>query len=246
MYRLKICSFLYVIVCCYRCCAQFNDTTNYYVNFSSTGIINKTNDKDSYLLNNHLKFSLYKKRASINTTHSLVYGEQQNKLTNRDLASTLDFNLFKTLQHFYYWGLGGYEKNFSLKINNRFQAGLGIGYNVVDRKNALVVVSDGILYEKSDLFDNAEAGRNRYETFRNSFRIKFRFLVGNAVTIDGTDFLQHSLSNGQDYIIRSNTNLSVKLMRWLSFTTSVTYNKLNQTRRENLLISFGLTLERYF
>jgi hypothetical protein len=227
MYRLKI-ALVYMVICCSPCCAQFNDTTNYYVNFGSTGIINKTNDRDSYLLNNHFKFSLYKKHV-----------------TNRDLTSALDFNLYER-QQFYYWGLASYERSFSLRINNRLQAGLGLGYSVVDRENALVVISDGILYEKSDLYDNAEAGRNRYETVRNSFRIKFRFLVGNTVTIDGTDFLQHALSDGHDYIIRSNTNLSVKLLRWLSFTTSVTYNKLNKTRRENLLISFGLTLEKYF
>lgn len=245
MHRLKLCLLLGMVACFGPAYPQFNDTTNYYLNFSSTGIINKTNDRNAYVLNNNLKFSLYKKSHSLNTTHGLVYGEQQGKLTNRDLTSALDFNLFQTPRS-YYWGLASFERSFSLKINHRLQTGLGIGYNIVDRANAVVVISDGILYERSDLYDNAETGNNRYETFRNSFRLKFRFLAGKAVTIDGTDFLQHALDNGHDYIVRSNTNVSVRLMRWLSFTTTVTYNKLNLTRRENLLINFGLTLERYF
>jgi hypothetical protein len=237
---------LYAIICCYPSYSQFNDTVNYYVNFAATGIINKTNDGSSYVSNNSFRFSLYKKNVSVNTTHGLVYGKQQDNLTNRDLSSALDFNLYSKPQHFYYWGLGNYERSFSLKINHRLQAGLGIGYNVIDRENALVIVSDGILYEKSDLYDNVESGENRHDIFRNSFRIKFRFLIGKAVTIDGVDFLQHALSDRHDYIVRSNTNLSVRLVQWLSFTTSVTYNKLNSTQRENLLVNFGLRIEKYF
>jgi hypothetical protein len=238
----------FLIICCWipEAGAQFNDTTNYYLNFASTGIVNKTNDRNAFVLSNNFKFSLYKQNVSANITQGWVYGKQLGTLTNQDFSSALDFSLFKTLEHFYYWGLGTYEKSFSLKINNRYQAGLGIGYNVIDRKNALLVISDGILYEKSDLHNNIESGSNEYETFRNSFRFKFRFLIKDMVTIEGTDFLQHSLSDKKDYIIRSNTNLSVKLLRWLSFTTSLTYNKLNRTGRENLLINFGLTMERYF
>jgi hypothetical protein len=226
--------------------AQFNDTTNYFVNFASTGVINKTNEGNSYLLNNAFRFSLYKKDVSMNAATSLVYGKNQNNLTNRDFSSTLDFNLYKTLPHFYYWGLGSYERSFSLKIDQRVQAGAGVGYNIVDRPNSLVVLSDGILYEKSELATNAEGVPETNEILRNSFRLKFRFVFNKVVTLDGSDFLQHSLSDRHDYIVRSNTNMSVKLIRWLSFTTSVTYNKLARTERENLLITFGLSAEKYF
>lgn len=238
--------FLLIFFCVNEALSQFNDTTNYYVNFASTGIVNKTNNRNAFVLNNNFKFSLYKKNASANITQSWIYGKQSDVLTNQDFSSALDFSLFETFEHFYYWGLGTYEKSFSLKINHRSQAGLGIGYNIIDRKNSLVVISDGILYEKSDLFDNAEAGNNEYETYRNSFRLKFRFLIGDIISIDGVDYLQHSLSDRSDYIIRSNTNVSLKLLRWLSFTTSLTYNKLSRTGRENLLINLGVTMERYF
>jgi hypothetical protein len=227
--------------------AQFNDTTHYYVNLASTGIINKTNDGSSYVLNNNLRFSLYRKRISLNTAHGFIYGQQQEHLTNRDMISTLDFNVLpKEKSKWYYWGLGSFERSYSLKINHRIQAGLGIGYNIVDRKHALVVLSDGILYEKSNVYDNSSESIIDYHTFRNSFRLKFRFVIHEIVTIDGTDFLQHSLSDGSDYIIKSLTTVSVKLRKWLSFTSSVTYNKVNLTQRENLLINFGITAERYF
>ena len=225
---------------------QFNDTVNYYINFASTGNINKTNDGTSYLLNNNFRYSISKKSISLNTTNSWMYGKQLGNLTNNDFFSGLDFNLYNTLYNFYYWGLGSYEKSVSLKIDHRLQTGAGVGYNVVNRKNALVILSDGILYEKGDLYDDPETGSNEYEIFRNSFRLKFRFIIREIVVIEGSDFLQHALPDRKDYIIKSNTSLSVKLKKWLSLTSAVTYNKLSATGRENLLITYGITVERYF
>lgn len=233
--------------CFHIASGQFNDTTNYYINVASTGIVNKTNEGSSYMLNNNLRFSVSKKRVSLNTTSSWIYGRQQDHLTNNDVASALDVNLYnKGNRRFYYWGLGTYESSFSLKIHHRLQTGLGVGYNIIDRANAVVILSDGILYEKSDLYASSEISSNDYETFRNSFRLKFRWVILDNVVLDGADFLQHSLPDRKDYIIRSTTNLSIKLRKWLGFTTSVTYNKLARTRRENLLLNFGLSVEKYF
>jgi hypothetical protein len=166
---------------------------------------------------------------------------------NNDFTAAVDFNLYnRKAKRLYYWGLGLYETSVSLKINNRFQAGLGAGYNIIDRPNAIVIVSDGILYEKSDLYQDVEGASTDYETYRNSFRLKYRWVIKNRVTLDGTGFLQHSLSDRHDYIIKSNASASIKLIKWLSFTTALTYNKISETERENLLLTFGLTVEKYF
>jgi hypothetical protein len=242
MSQLKIKLLLSFVILNHLSYSQFNDTTNYYANFAASGIVNKTNDRRAYTLSNNFRFSMYKKNVSVNTSHGFIFGKQQEQLINRDYSSSVDFNLFKTLNHFYYWGLGAYEKSYSLKINHRAQAGLGVGYHLLDRKNALVILSNGILYEKSDLFETAEVMDVKNEILRNSFRLKFRFLIHEIVTLEGTDFLQHSLSDRHDYIIRSMTSLSVKLMRWLAFTTSVTYKKIIVTELENMLINLGLTM----
>ncbi len=65
------------------------------------------------------------------------------------------------------------------------------------------------------------------------------------VSLDATGFLQQSFTDAEDYIIKTNSSLSVKLNKWLSLVTNVTYNKLNRTRKENLLLNFGLTVEKY-
>ncbi|WP_254151907.1 DUF481 domain-containing protein [Chryseosolibacter indicus] len=242
---MKVLLKLLFLVISHHVFSQFNDTTNYYINYTSTGIINKTNEGNAYVLNNNIKFNIYKKSISLNTANSWIYGEQQDNLTNNDYVSNLDLNLFKTKRHIYYWALTTFERSYSLKINHRLQSGAGVGYYIIDNKNFVLQVSDGLLYEKSDLYDS-EAGNNNYQTIRNSFRIKFRWILKDIIVLDNTDFLQHSFKDGDDYIFRSNTNVSVKLRKWLSFTIAVNYNKLNLTKRENLLLNYGLTMEKYF
>ena len=224
---------------------QFNDSTDYYVKYSSTGIINKTNEQNSYVLHNNLRLNFYKKNFSVNTTNGWIYGKQQHRLANNDFTSTVDFDLYKTDRHIYYWGLVNYEKSFSLNIDNRLQTGLGLGYYLIDRKSLVLQVSDGILYENSELTNN-ENSNEHYETARNSLRVKFRFLFKDHLTFENIAFMQHSLEDKNDYIIRSTTNLSVKLYKWFSISANITYNKLNNTSRENLLVNYGLTFERYF
>lgn len=227
------------------CQAQFTDSTNYYAAFTSSGSINKTNDGDAYLLNNAVKFSIRKKRISLNTANSWIYGKQDKDLTNNDFSSSLDFNVYHKGRRLFYWGLANYNTSYSLKINNQLLAGAGVAYNLVDKKNTLLNISDGILYDKSDLYLN-DTTRDVYHTFRNSFRLLLHVSIKGKIIFDGSGFLQNSLLDRPDYIIRTSSSLSVKLNKWLSFVTSFNYNTVRRTKRENMLLSYGLTLEKYF
>ncbi|WP_188133799.1 hypothetical protein [Chitinophaga sp. CF418] len=71
-------------------------------------------------------------------------------------------------------------------------------------------------------------------------------VIHDFIIADGTHFLQNSLSHGSDYNIRSTSDLSILLRKWLSITATMTYNKLNRTARENLLFNYGRTVEKYF
>ncbi|RYD69238.1 MAG: DUF481 domain-containing protein [Sphingobacteriales bacterium] len=225
--------------------AQFNDSITRYISYTSTGVINKTNDGDSYVLNNNLRFNVRRKDVSVNTTAGWIYGEQNDRRTNNDFNAALDFNLYKTFEHFYYWGLATYEKSFSLKINDRSQVGLGVAYNIVEKKQLYINVSEGVLYEKSDVFIN-DSTREKNNILRNSFRFRYRWVIKEFLTLDGTHLIQNSLSDGNDYILKSVNGLNFRLYKWLNFTTALTYNKVNKTDRQNLLITFGLTAEKYF
>src|ERR1700740_1743703 len=132
--------------------AQYSDSTHYYAGAIATGTLNKTNTSHSYVLNNVVKFGIREKAISLNSYNSWAYGEQQKQLTNNDFNSTLDFNLYKAPPHFYYWGLATYLSSYSLKVNSQYQGGAGLAYNIIDRKKVRLNISDGILYEQSDIF----------------------------------------------------------------------------------------------
>jgi hypothetical protein len=216
------------------------------MNLSGTGNLNRTNTGTTYLLNNTMQFQVNKKKFSLNSMASHVYGRNLASKTNDDLLATLNLDILKGMQKFYYWALAGYEKSFSLKVDKRFQTGAGVGYIFVDNAKANLEISDGLLFETTELAVPDQRGQASYQTVRNSLRLKYRFIIKEIFRFDGINFYQPSLSDGRDYILKLNTNFSIKLYKWLSLTTSFNYNRQNNTSTENLLLSYGLTLEKYF
>lgn len=223
---------------------QFNDTTHYRATYISSGSINKTRDGSAYLLNNGFRFGVKKETFSLNFNNSWIYGRQQDNLTNNDFSTSLDFNLFQSPK-FYYWGLANYNTSYSLKVNNQLLAGVGVAYNFLNSENAYLNVSNGVLYDLSDLQLN-DTTQQIYHTYRNSLRLAFRFNIHKLVVVESSTFLQNSFDYKADYIIRSTNSLSFKLNPWLSLTTALAYNRQNRTQSENLLFTYGLTLEKYF
>jgi len=226
---------------CIKAFAQYSDSTNYHLLLSSTGSINRTNEDRAYLLNNALNFGLKKKSFVLNSTSAWLYGKQNSNLTNNDFSTTLNFNLYKTFPHFYYWGLVNYNTSYSLKLKNQLLAGGGIADSILDKPNAYLNLSDGVLFDQSSLIVG-----DSYHTYRNSLRLQYHFEIKELITVDGNHFLQNSFERKGDHIIRSTTTLGLKLRKWISLTTALNYNKLNITRSENLNLTYGLTLDKYF
>ncbi len=240
--------YLYLICYCllpFAARAQFSDSVHHMINISSSGTFNRTADGLTYLLNNGVKYSIRKQRFVMNSTTSWIYGNTPGRLTNNDFTTALDFNLYKTFPHFYYWGLVNFTSSFSLKINEQMQAGLGAAYRLIDRQKMMLSISDGLLYERSNIIqeDQSELG---YYTFRNSLRIQYRFQYKELLTFNSAGFYQPSLNYGGDFIIMANASLGIKIWKWLSFTTTFTYNNVSRTQRENILFTYGLVAERFF
>jgi hypothetical protein len=232
--------------------SHHNDTARLHYTYNGTGTLNNANSLHSYVVSNALKLSLVRKSTEANFSNNWVYGKENDVLTNNDLTSTLDLGLFKTLRHFYYWGMATYNHSIPLMINNQLQTGLGPGYNIVDKKKALLTISDGIIYEINDLYDSlyGQPGgnifrRDRYNTFRNSAHLLFHWILQDHFTFDGSAFLQNSLAYwNDDYILRLNGSASIKLYKWISFTTAASYSKFTRTRGYNTLVTFGLSITR--
>ena len=224
---------------------QFNDSVHHHFSFSSTGIYNKTKDLKSFVLNNAISYEVNKKRIALNTGASWIYGTQNKQLSNNDVSAAANVDFLKNVQSLYYWGLVNFDESYSLKINYRFQSGVGVGYTFVKKPNFDFEVSDGFVFETSDLTDPV-IGRDVYQTVRNSLRVKYRWSYNSTFILEGTNFYQPSMLSLNDYIIKLNNKLSVKLNKWLAINATITYNKISRTNRENLLLTYGLTIENYF
>ncbi len=222
------------------------DTTHYSLLVNGSGNINRTNDGTTHTINNSIRFNVKGKKLNLNTFSSWIYGENPTKKTNNDFLAAVDLDLFRETRRWYYWALAGYETSYSLNIRDKVQGGGGIGLNVIRKPEASLILTDGILYERNVLTEPDQYGRERYETVRNSFRVKFHIAIQDRFRIEGSNYFQNSLSDGKDYIVRSNTLMLLKLYKSLQLTMSLVYNRTNITERENLLFTYGLAFEKRF
>lgn len=225
--------------------SQFNDSVHHHFAFSSTGVYNKTKDQQSFVFNNAISFEANKKKITYTTGASWIYGNQNKQLTNNDFSAAANVDYLKDLHRLYYWALVNYDNSYSLKINYRFQTGVGIGYSIIKKPNFNLEGSDGFVFETSDLTD-PNIGKDVYQTVRNSFRVKYQWFYNKTFSLEGTNFYQPSVIDFSDFILKLNNKLSVKLNKWLSVNAAMTYNKISRTNRENLLLTYGLTVENYY
>ena len=225
--------------------AQFNDSTHHRFRYLGTGSLNKTNTSKAYLFSNAVTYNSSYPKTALTTTANWIYGQQNRQLTNNDFAALANLDFHKGLRKTYFWGLANYQTSYSLKIDYKVQAGAGIGYTLVDSPRAQISLSDGFLYEANNLQD-ASLGHDVYRTVRNSFRLKYRFVIKDIISLNGTNFAQPSILSIHDYILSFTNDVSIKLRRWLSLTSALSYNRINRTGRENLLLTFGVSIDHYF
>ncbi|MCD2421608.1 DUF481 domain-containing protein [Niabella pedocola] len=226
--------------------AQFNDSTHHYLNAGLSGTLNQSSGSKNYLLNNALKYRFYKRKSELNANAAWIYGQNNDGITNNDVTTALDFNIYRdTASRLNYWGLTAYTSSYSLRINGQFQAGLGGAYKLIDDGLLYFRISDGILFEQSDIAPT-DSTRERYHTFRNSLRLQLRWHPYHALSFESTSFWQPSLKSMDDYIVTCQLGLNLKLVKWLSLSTRLNYNRINRTGKENLLFTYGVLFERYF
>ena len=222
------------------------DTIAWNFGFTGTGNFNRTDDGTTYVFNNSVRLGASSKLLNANLNSSWIYGKNPTSLTNNDFLTVFDADLFRNTRRWYYWALTAYESSYSLKIDNRVQTGWGLGLTVIRKPTASLVITDGLLYERSQLTEPDVHDRTKYETARNSFRIKYKILMMGKLSVDGSHFLQNALGDSKDYVIRSNTVVGWRLKKWLNLTMALTYNKIKITERENLLFSYGISIDQLF
>lgn len=225
--------------------AQFTDSTTKFLKIASGGSVNKTKDGTNYLLNNNAQFNVKKQRTAFNSSGTWIYGKSPDKLTNNDFTLTSNINLYRHLTEFYYWGLLNYTTSYSLNIKSQGQAGIGVAYNFLNKKNIWLNVSNGLIGEVSRIIQGDTAVIN-YQTVRNSLRVQFMCKLDDRLIFKTGGYFQPSLKYLSDHIISNDTELSYQLWKGLQLNTRLLYNKISRTEKENLIFTYGLGYALYF
>jgi len=223
---------------------RISDSIRYHLMVTSTGSFNQSDKASTYLMNNAMRLNAVHRLFSVNVFGSYVYGLSGKSLTNNDVIASVDGNYYLQHSRFFLWILVNYTSSYSLQIKGLFQSGAGIAYDFIKTKDNRLNLSDGIIYEKDNLY--IDTAFDIYSTFRNSFRFAFKWTIINKVVFEGSNFLQNSFSDKNDYIIRSNLALLLNLNKWLSLSSAFIYNRFNRTGRQNILLTYGLRIEKDF
>ncbi len=225
--------------------AQFSDSTRYYLNYSSTGNYNRTKINRSFLINNSLEFKHKSDKIVTNFSVKQLLGQQGEKLVNNDFRTLFDFNHYVFSSDFYYWGLLSYSSIYSLKVNHQLQSGAGLAYNIFNGKILKLNISDGLLYDYSDLQQN-DTLRDIYQTPRNSLRLQLKLQIKKNFLFQTAWYYQHSLEHRHDYIIKNETDLLIHLIGVLNLNAKLQYSSMSRTGQETLLLTWGLAIHKYF
>jgi Protein of unknown function, DUF481 len=223
---------------------RHSDSIRYHLAITSTGSFNQSEKSSTYLMNNAFRLNAVHRLFGVNAFGSYVYGLSGQSLTNNDMIASVDGNYYLHPSKFFLWILVNYTSSYSLQIKGLFQSGTGVAYDFIKTKENRLNLSDGIIYEKDNLF--IDTAFDIYSTFRNSLRFAFKWTIINKVVFEGSNFLQNSLSDKNDYIIRSNLALLINLNKWFSLTSAFIYNRFNRTGRQNILLTYGLRIEKDF
>jgi len=226
--------------------AQYEDTMTYHIKAQLAGVANRTNTTRSFIANNGIQYSMTRVHTSFNWSGNWIYGKQNGGITNNDFSSIMDYNLYNKKKRLYGWWFAAYDKSYSLKIIDRLQAGLGLGYIFVDNSKLNINVSEGIIYENTDLDQTSDPNVMDIETFRNSLRLKYTINLNTIIVLHGSNYWQQSIEKEDDYIIKAYNTLNVKIRQWLSISVVMNYNKINITQRENFMLTYGLTFDKTF
>jgi hypothetical protein len=225
--------------------AQVKERSKYSFNLSFTGMINRTESARTELFNSGFRAEVDTGRFAFNTMMAWIYGKQNKIRSNDDYSFISDLNYRVDSRRFVVWTLFNYEKSYSLRIKSRAQIGSGLSYNVLNANNYRLNISDGILYERSDVL-LPDSTASHYQTFRNSLRLKYKFQFLDRLSLDGVHFIQNSLSRKNDYILKSNFAVAMKLYRWINLNIQLSHNKVNRQRRENFLFTIGISIDKTF
>ncbi len=165
----------------------------------------------------------------LSSSPSFVYGQQNKLLYERELFADLRATIGYQ-KPFYGLALVSWERSNLRQINNRWVQAAGVGYKVIQRKQAFLSITNLILHETTDYLE-----RTDIDLWRNSTRLLGEFVLGSKVVSRMVVMYQPSISQKNNVRWSGTFSVQYQLNKSLSLRTKFenTYESYVVSDRQN-------------
>lgn len=188
------------------------------------------------------------------TTNSYVYQEFGKVKADEDILS-LNFLYFNPEKTIHPLALGFFSTNFRREIDIRSLFGLGVSFQILEKKKNWLKLSVSSEYEQTDFdsttFNFSEYnGNDEINTFRATLWISGKwYLFKDKVIIKHESYFQPSLEDSNNYRWQGDLSLELPVWKYLNFKINYlhTYESIviqNQSQEDKFL-TFGFTIKSY-
>ena len=236
--------------------AQINesDSLKLKANLSLTGFWQDGN-VETFIFRAKSDFSIKPwKKWVFKTSNSYVYQEFGREKADTDILS-LNFLYFNPERKLYPLILGFVSTNFRREIDLRYLLGVGVTYQVLNKKKHWLKFSISSEYEQTD-FGNNIFNRSEFngDASINTFRVtlwangKYR-LFKDKVIISHESYIQPSLEQFNNFRWRADFSLELPVWKFLNFKINYLHTfesvVIEDQKQQDRFLTFGLTLKNY-
>ena len=236
--------------------AQINesDSLNVKANLSLTGFWQGGNVETLiFRAKSEVSFKPLKKWV-FKTKNSFVYQEFGKEKADEDILS-LNFLYFNPERKIYPFVLGFISTNFRREIDVRSLFGVGVTYQVINKKNHWLKLSLSSEYEQTHfsktLFNRSEYNGNRsINTFRSTIWVNGKYhLFEKKLILNHESYFQPSLEQGNNFRWQADFGLELPVWKFLNFKVNYLHTfesiVIEDQKQEDQYLTFGITLKNY-
>jgi Protein of unknown function, DUF481 len=179
-----------------------------------------------------------------------LYQEFYRKKTDSDIFSR-NFLYYKPEHRIYPYAITFISTNYRRKIDMRYFAGLGITYQLLQKKEHVIKLSANMVYEHNSFsgnqFNNSKYNNsNTINTWRGTLFLNgWNYVLNNHIRFWYDAYWQPSFSYSGNYRTQYDIGLEYPLWKGLSFTSLYTFSRENivikDIKQEDGLLTFGIT-----
>lgn len=190
----------------------------------------------------------------VKSQNSYVYQAFGGTKADEDILS-LNFLYLNPERRLYPQVLGFVSTNFRRAIDLRYLLGMGITYQLMEKKNQWLKFSISSEFEKtkfnqSDFNQSQYNGSSSISTWRGTLWINGRYaLLDKKLVLTHESFLQPSLQSSDNYRWQADLGLEIPLVKYLNFKINCLHAfesiVIEGQQREDQFLTFGFSIKSY-